>query len=155
MEIARAHRDGTPLALASFDLDYFKRINDEWGHDTGDRVLTWLARLLTVEGRVIDTVARVGGEEFVVLLPETDADGARAFTERVRRALAFSHVDDLPEARVSAGTVAMRDPEDLPVLLQRADSALYAAKRAGRDRTMTWQRGCESRLATERAAAAA
>jgi diguanylate cyclase (GGDEF)-like protein len=153
VEIARARRDRMPLALASFDLDYFKRVNDEWGHETGDRVLTRLGGLLIAHSRDIDTIARVGGEEFVVLLPETDAAGARAFTERVRDALAASDIEDLPRVRVSAGIVATSDPRDLPTMLQRADSALYAAKRAGRDRTMIWMAGCEQRLAAERAAA--
>jgi diguanylate cyclase (GGDEF)-like protein len=138
VEIARSRRDGTMLALASFDLDYFKRINDEWGHEAGDRVLSWIGRLLTAESRDIDTVARVGGEEFVVLLPGTHLDGAHAFTERVRAGLDNHEIQDLPPVGVSAGIVSIRDPEDLATMLQRADSALYAAKRSGRDRTVSW-----------------
>ncbi len=138
VELARSRRDGTMLALASFDLDYFKRINDEWGHETGDRVLSAIARLLIAESRDIDTVARVGGEEFVVLLPDTHLDGARGFTERVRASLDQHGMEDLPPVGVSAGIVSTRDPEDLPTMLKHADSALYAAKRAGRDRTASW-----------------
>jgi diguanylate cyclase (GGDEF)-like protein len=150
VEIARARRDGAPLAIASFDLDYFKRVNDEWGHETGDRVLVRLGRLLTVHARDIDTVARVGGEEFVVLLPGTAATGAAVFTERVRTALATSTPEDLPPVRVSAGIVASREPDDLPQLLQRADAALYAAKRAGRNRTVTWIADGETRRTSGR-----
>lgn len=138
VEIARTRRDGTPMAVASFDLDHFKHINDEWGHDTGDRVLAWIGRLLTAESRDIDTVARVGGEEFVVLLPDADLAGAGEFTERVRAALDRHDTQGLPPLAVSAGVVCGREAEDLQTMLQRADSALYAAKRAGRDRTMSW-----------------
>jgi diguanylate cyclase (GGDEF)-like protein len=147
VEIAHARRDNSPIALAGFDLDYFKRINDEWGHQTGDRVLVHLARLLMGEARDIDTVARVGGEEFVVLLPDTDLAGARAFTDRVRAGLAAAPAAELPSIRVSAGIVASASPDELSTLLQRADSALYAAKRGGRDRTMPWADGFEQRVA--------
>jgi diguanylate cyclase (GGDEF)-like protein len=153
VEIARSRRHETPLALASFDLDYFKRINDKWGHETGDRVLTLLGRLLIAESRDIDTVARVGGEEFVVLLPDADITGARAFTERVREALAASEFEGVPPVRVSAGIVSMDEPQDLATMVQRADSAMYAAKRAGRDRTMAWITGCEESFAAGRVAA--
>jgi diguanylate cyclase (GGDEF)-like protein len=108
------------------------------GHETGDRVLVRLARLLTAESRDIDTVARAGGEEFVALLPDTDLTGAAEFTERVRAALDSHDPVGLPPVSVSAGVVSAHYVRDLQTMLQRADSALYAAKRAGRDRTMSW-----------------
>src|SRR6185437_12638615 len=83
-ELAHAGRDGLPIALASLDIDHFKRVNDDWGHIVGDRVLANLARILATESRGIDVVARLGGEEFVVLMPGGDATGAQAFVERVR-----------------------------------------------------------------------
>jgi diguanylate cyclase (GGDEF)-like protein len=138
VEIARARRDNTPMAVASFDLDHFKLINDEWGHETGDQVLVWIGRVLTGESRDIDTVARVGGEELVALLPDTDVAGADEFTERVRAALDRHEPQGLPPVSVSAGVVSARDPQDLQTMLQRADSALYVAKRGGRDRTVSW-----------------
>lgn len=138
VEIARSRRDNTPMAVASFDLDHFKHINDEWGHETGDRVLVRLGRLLIAESRDIDTVGRVGGEEFVALLPDTDATGAAEFTERVRAALDRHDPQGLPPVLVSAGVVSAQHVQDLQTMLQRADSALYAAKRAGRDRTVSW-----------------
>jgi diguanylate cyclase (GGDEF)-like protein len=91
--------------------------------------------VLSVEGREIDVVARLGGEEFTVLLPGSDDADAEAFTERVRRALATGHVD-LPTVRVSAGVVATDTPDTIDQLLRRADAALYEAKRSGRDRTV-------------------
>jgi diguanylate cyclase (GGDEF)-like protein len=138
VEIARARRDNTPMAVASFDLDHFKHINDEWGHETGDRVLVRIGRVLTGESRDIDTVARVGGEELVALLPDTDLAGAGEFTERVRAALDRDEPQGLPPVSVSAGVVSAREPKDLQTMLQQADSALYAAKRGGRDRTVSW-----------------
>jgi diguanylate cyclase (GGDEF)-like protein len=134
------------LNVASFDLDHFKRINDERGHETGDRVLVRLGRLLTAESRDIDTVARVGGEEFVALLPGTDLAGAAEFTERVRAALDRHVPEGLPPVSVSAGVVSAHDVKDLQTMLQRADSALYAAKRAGRNRTVSWAVEHEPRL---------
>jgi diguanylate cyclase (GGDEF)-like protein len=138
VEIARARRAGSLVAAACFDLDHFKGINDRWGHETGDRVLAGLGRLLMREARDIDIVARAGGEEFVVVLPGADLDGVSAFAERIRAALAAETSEDLPAVRVSAGVVSRVAPEDLASLLQQADAALYAAKRAGRDRTMPW-----------------
>ncbi len=139
VEIGHARREGTSLAIAGFDLDHFKRINDRWGHETGDRVLVALAETLVREAREIDTVARVGGEEFVVLLPATGLAGAHAFTDRVRAGLAEHAPAGLPVVRVSAGIVSSASPEDLSTMLKRADLALYAAKRAGRNRTMPWR----------------
>jgi diguanylate cyclase (GGDEF)-like protein len=133
--LAHARRGGHSIAVASFDIDYFKRVNDEWGHETGDRVLAALGALLTSHARDVDVVARVGGEEFVVLLPGTGVADAAAFTERIRRALATSVNTGLPTVRVSAGVAAEVAPEHVEALLQRADSALYAAKRGGRNLT--------------------
>jgi diguanylate cyclase (GGDEF)-like protein len=101
-------------------------------------VLAGLGRLLMREARDIDIVARAGGEEFVVVLPGADLDGVSAFAERIRAALAAETSEDLPAVHVSAGVVSRVAPEDLASLLQQADAALYAAKRAGRDRTMPW-----------------
>lgn len=147
VQIAHAHRANRPIALVSFDLDHFKRINDTWGHATGDRVLVQFAHLLLREARDIDAVARVGDEEFVVVLPGTDLAGAGAFTARIRAGLADHPSTALPTVRVSAGIVSMVSPDDLSTLLERADSALYAAKRAGRDRTLPWLAGREPHAA--------
>jgi diguanylate cyclase (GGDEF)-like protein len=143
LELARARREGEAIALAEFDIDHFKRVNDEWGHEVGDRVLVRLGRLLASTSRDIDVVARFGGEEFVVLLPGNDAASAEAFAERVRAALA-THADGLPAVRVSAGVLATRVPVSINAMLQGADSALYNAKRGGRDRTVTVRRAVAS-----------
>jgi len=137
-ELAHARRDGTSLAIVTFDIDYFKRINDEWGHEMGDRVLEWIGEVLLRAAREVDTVARVGGEEFVVLLPGTDEQGAAAFAERVRATLADAGRGDLPAVRVSAGIACADAPAAIGTILQRADSALYEAKRSGRDRAVVF-----------------
>ena len=82
---------GRSLAVVVFDIDYFKRINDEWGHEVGDRVLARIGELLREQSRDIDVTARFGGEEFVVLLPRCTSADAAAFAERVRGALAARH----------------------------------------------------------------
>jgi diguanylate cyclase (GGDEF)-like protein len=140
LELARARREQQSLALAMFDLDHFKHINDEWGHEVGDRVLAHTASVLAKHSRDIDVTARYGGEEFLVLLPDTGGATAIAFTDRIREALAVSTPTGLPVVRLSAGVLAEVAPSDLPALIQRADSALYDAKRSGRDRTVIFRR---------------
>jgi diguanylate cyclase (GGDEF)-like protein len=135
IELAHARRERRSIAVATFDIDYFKRINDEWGHETGDRVLVGVAAVLRDSVREIDAVARVGGEEFVVLLPGADAAAGDALTQRVRDALAHLGAPGLPAVSISAGVAAAVAPAALEPVLQGADTALYAAKRAGRGRT--------------------
>jgi diguanylate cyclase (GGDEF)-like protein len=137
-ELAHLGRDGRSIALVTFDIDHFKHINDQWGHIAGDRVLVHMARLLTSESRAIDVAARLGGEEFAVLMPGGDRDRAAAFAERVRCALAATGEADLPEVRASAGIAVTVAPLDVQTMLERVDHALYAAKRGGRDRTVAF-----------------
>jgi diguanylate cyclase (GGDEF)-like protein len=137
-ELAHLGRDGRSMALITFDIDHFKLVNDRYGHGVGDRVLVEVARRLTRECRVIDVAARLGGEEFAVLMPGGHQAGATAFAERVRHALATADCPDVPEVRVSAGIAVTLAPLDVQTLLERADQALYAAKRGGRDRTVAF-----------------
>jgi diguanylate cyclase (GGDEF)-like protein len=138
-ECAHVGRDGDSIALATIDIDFFKQINDEWGHLVGDRVLAHLAAVVTLESRVIDVAARLGGEEFAVLMPGSDEAGAEAFIERVRAVLARP-LPGLPAVRISAGIVATAGSSNLETMLEGADRALYAAKRGGRDRTVVLDR---------------
>jgi diguanylate cyclase (GGDEF)-like protein len=135
VELARVRRQGGQMAAIALDVDYFKRINDEWGHETGDRVLAHIGQLLSNECRDIDLAARLGGEEFTVLLPGGDSAAAYALAERIRAALATCD-SELPTVRASAGVVASDGSIPVDQILQLADSALYAAKRAGRNRTI-------------------
>jgi diguanylate cyclase (GGDEF)-like protein len=122
------------------DIDHFKRINDEHGHDAGDEVLRAVAAVLRNATRDVDVTARHGGEEFVVLLPETGLAAARDAAERVRTAVATATVD--PGGRqlsvtVSVGVSAWPDSATAPAdLLPGADAALYEAKRSGRNRVV-------------------
>ena len=140
-EIERAARFGRPLALLLLDLDHFKLVNDVYGHQRGDAVLVELAGRIRAQVRDVDTVARYGGEEFVVILPETDEDGATQAAERIRSAVRrrpFGEPGEVPlEITVSVGVAVFpHHGAGSTSLLRRADEALYSAKRAGRD---TWR----------------
>lgn len=140
-EAAECRRYGRPLSLAILDVDHFKQVNDTWGHEAGDAALRAVGALLESAVREVDVAARLGGEEFVVLLPETGMDGAREFAERLRRRIEDEVVvwkDHVLPIRVSIGVSAtpecVADPAEL---LQSADMALYQAKIAGRNRVVT------------------
>ena len=135
LELAIVERRGTPLSLLMLDVDHFKRINDTYGHEAGDKVLVAIAQLLGGCARVIDVVARVGGEKFAVILPNTDAGGAHEVAERMRSAVARSNWLGQPTT-VSIGAATLHDKEDAASLYVRADAALYAAKTSGRDRVV-------------------
>jgi diguanylate cyclase (GGDEF)-like protein len=130
--------DGHGLAVVMVDLDHFKRYNDRHGHLVGDIALQRVARALTAAAGSEDRVARFGGEEFTVALTGADATAARAYADRVRRALREEDVDDGRRLTVSAG-IAMLGPDGATIdaLLRRADEALYHAKAGGRDRVVS------------------
>jgi diguanylate cyclase (GGDEF)-like protein len=144
LELAHSRREQRSLAIVAFDIDYFKRINDEWGHEIGDRVLARVGTLLAAQSRDIDIAARLGGEEFVVLLPGAGDAEAERFAGRVRAALSAEDSGGLPAVRVSAGILAAVAPEAIDLIVQGADSALYRAKRAGRDRIVIQGRSDEA-----------
>ncbi|TWI65381.1 PAS domain S-box-containing protein/diguanylate cyclase (GGDEF)-like protein [Pseudoduganella lurida] len=142
MELGRAQRFPRPVALVMLDLDHFKRINDTHGHAAGDAVLGAFAQALRGVFRAVDVVARLGGEEFAVLLPSTDVIQASAVVERLRAAIELQGVPwEGTEIRFtfSAG-VASWDAQvaGVDALLHRADRAMYAAKAAGRNRIVRW-----------------
>lgn len=136
----RAVMGGKPLSVMMLDIDHFKRINDSHGHQAGDEVLQEIADRLRQNIRPMDVACRPGGEEFLVILPETPGELAYAAAERVRRAIAAGTFNVLGDTReiavtVSAGVSTLLGPNDtMADLLARADSALYAAKSAGRNR---------------------
>lgn len=136
-EFARARRYERELAVVMLDVDHFKHINDNHGHFAGDQVLAALAHHTHRLLRTTDVIGRWGGEEFVILMPETPLAGAATFAERLREELAALPVANNGEPlrfTVSAGVTARgEDDEDVTSMLQRADVALYAAKNAGRD----------------------
>ena len=136
-EAQRADRTEAPLSVIVLDIDDFKQVNDTWGHDTGDSVLRGLADVLTGATRTVDLPARLGGEEFAVLLPNTDAEGARGVAERIQRDLADLHVpagDGSVGITASFGISSFPEGATLADLLNDADRCLYDAKRAGKNR---------------------
>jgi diguanylate cyclase (GGDEF)-like protein len=146
LELARAERRGTPVAVLMIDIDHFKRLNDTHGHQAGDLVLRDLAAILTHDLREIDTAARYGGEEFILLLPETDLQGATLVAQRLRRAVEQANFitgsravagDGVEHVTISIGVALF--PEDARFkhdLLEASDGALYEAKAQGRNRVI-------------------
>lgn len=139
-ERERQRRRPAPLALLALDLDHFKSINDHWGHSAGDAVLVEAAAILRREARTVDIVARMGGEEFAVLLPDTGFDGAQRMAERILlafRGMAVAHEGATLQVTASIGfAVSEGIDEDDENLFRRADRALYLAKAGGRDRVV-------------------
>ena len=136
---ARARRDGGPLAVVMLDLDRFKQVNDTLGHGLGDAFLRSLVAQMRTRLRAGDVLCRMGGDEFVLLLPGTDEEGALQLTERLQDAVAAARAQTCPEIPVggSFGAAAQEGAGvDAAGLLKRADVAMYAAKRAGGARTM-------------------
>ncbi len=136
-EVARALRYGTALSVMIFDIDHFKRLNDTYGHDRGDTVLKGVAERLRAVVRVSDIPCRYGGEEFVAIMPSTDAEGALTLGERLRVAIADTPIDGL-EVTVTVGVAELGalGLKDGRRLLEAADEALYYGKRAGRNRVI-------------------
>lgn len=133
-ESARADRYGLPLALALVDIDHFKAINDQFGHQTGDEVIRRITEVLRESLRQTDYLARYGGEEFAIILVNTDREGAAQVAERIRRDVEgaeWPHAKVTVSVGVASWAPTLRSPE---ALLRRADDALYKSKRDGRNR---------------------
>lgn len=137
LELARSRRAGTELTVVVGDLDHFKEVNDRSGHQVGDAVLQRVGRLLETSKREMDGVARVGGEEFALALPDTDQHGAFVIAERLRCKLAAEFAGDAIPVTISFGLASYpMHGETAASLLRAADEALYAAKENGRNRTV-------------------
>jgi len=139
-EIARTHRTNSPCSIALIDLDWFKRINDAYGHPTGDEVLRTFAITVFANIRSIDRFGRYGGEEFLLVLPDTPNDAAVRIMDRLRAIIAdldWSAFSPGMRVTISAGVSTLAPRETADTFLARADSALYAAKARGRDRIAT------------------
>mgnify|MGYP003636814929 CR=1 FL=1 len=142
-EVARVRRSGRSFGMAMMDVDHFKSVNDTHGHDAGDNVLRALAEACVDRLRNVDIVGRMGGEEFALILPETDPQGAMLTVERLREylsELAIPIDSGTLTVTVSIGVTTVRDPSDtIEGALKRADEALYKAKGSGRNRTVAYE----------------
>jgi diguanylate cyclase len=139
-EFARSERRKSPLCVAMLDLDDFKRFNDTYGHITGDEALIHLVRVVKDTLRTMDVIARFGGEEFLIVLPDTSLEDASMTVTRLQRALTkriFMHNNERLLMTFSAGVALRSEGEDQGALIKRADQALYEAKRAGKNRVVT------------------
>ncbi|MDR6981941.1 diguanylate cyclase (GGDEF)-like protein [Rheinheimera pacifica] len=136
LEVARADRQGTALSIMMLDLDHFKAINDSYGHQAGDRALKNAAENFKQPLRKTDFIGRIGGEEFLVILPDTDISSAYKLANRIRQALEQQTTDNsaIPSCTASIGVTQYIASDDLHSLIQRADETLYQAKSNGRNR---------------------
>ena len=143
-ERSRVKRSGTQSSIGMADLDYFKSVNDTYGHQTGDKVLRSVAAYMLVHLRQYDQVYRYGGEEFLLLLPNTPVDGARVVLDRLRRGLQRKRLrikgDLYISMTVSFGVTALLSTVSVKTTIDRADKALYAAKAAGRNQVLVWKK---------------
>ncbi len=133
-EVARSRRYGHPLCLAILDIDHFKRVNDRYGHDTGDEVLKRLSRCVSEHIRTIDLLARWGGEEFTIIFPDSDLRASTRACEKIRALISCAPMPEDLELSCSFGVAEYHVRDDVQSLFQRADRCLYQAKRAGRNR---------------------
>ncbi|MGH6643799.1 MAG: diguanylate cyclase, partial [Bradyrhizobium sp.] len=144
VEWARSRRYGRALSVAMIDVDRFKRVNDKYGHEAGDKVLSALARHFDHELRTVDRTGRLGGEEFAAIFPETDIEGARIACDRLLRTIRGTAVEvdggkisitvSIGLTRANPGAGGNASTEDPAAILKRADGLLYAATSQGRDR---------------------
>jgi diguanylate cyclase (GGDEF)-like protein len=132
-ELIQSRRYGEPLSLLMFDIDHFKEVNDRHGHPAGDAVLVGLTRLVQQNLRAADTLARWGGEEFVIMMPHCDAEEAAGLAEKLRALLAVHAFETVGQVTASFGVVQCRLDDSPQTWLKRADLALYQAKADGRN----------------------
>jgi diguanylate cyclase len=139
-EISRAQRGSNLLSVAFLDIDNFKSLNDTYGHNAGDGALQHLAKVMQATVRPTDVVSRFGGEEFVILLPDTDVEQAVTTVKRLQRALTkqfFMSNNEKLLITFSAGVALLKAGETETTVLSRADQAMYLAKKSGKNRVMT------------------
>ena len=139
-EVARCVRYGRPLSLVMFDIDHFKKINDTFGHLTGDHVLREIGRRVRARIRKEELLARYGGEEFIIVLPEAGHQGALEFADQLRQLVSEESIEfegDSIDVTISVGVTTIEgEPIDVSRFIKLADENLYEAKRSGRDRVV-------------------
>ena len=133
-EVARAPRSGQTFSVILIDIDHFKQVNDQHGHQTGDQLLTAIAEILRAGTRATDFVGRWGGEEFLIVCPHTDAAGATRLAENLRQTIQDYRFPVVAQKTASFGVASFRPDDTVKEIVARADTALYAAKDAGRNK---------------------
>ena len=143
---SQAKRHGQSVSLMMLDIDHFKEVNDNYGHKIGDQALQNFSRCLSKNLRHEDILTRYGGEEFVILLPQTNIAQARRLAERMRQAIKNMRIKSQPELIISTsiGISAMHLDESIHRTIERADQALLQAKESGRNRVVTWHAEVET-----------
>lgn len=132
-EIKRAHRYNLPMSFMIFDLDKFKDINDTYGHTIGDDILIKVNDRIKSIIRSVDSIGRLGGEEFGILLPETDSDNGQMMAERIRKVVEAINLNGI-KATVSIGVTNLKPNDNIDTIYERADRALFKSKDAGRNK---------------------
>ncbi|NLO93134.1 MAG: GGDEF domain-containing protein [Clostridiaceae bacterium] len=132
-EISKAQRKEYMFSVIMFDIDHFKKVNDTYGHDKGDYVLKTIADIVKSSIRKADALSRIGGEEFTILLPDTNIDKATALAERVRRSVEDYKFDVVGRATISLGVTEFKADDSSDTLFKRVDEAMYLAKNSGRN----------------------
>ncbi|MCC7252453.1 GGDEF domain-containing protein [Hyphomicrobium sp.] len=145
--VLECERNGTTLSLIMCDIDHFKRVNDAFGHQVGDELIRMFARVIEGSVRDADTVIRYGGEEFAIVLPQTEQEAARSIAERIRRQFESKRLtiretsQKIGQLTASFGVAEYRPGDDVETLVQRADAKLYDAKSSGRNRVASFGHG--------------
>jgi len=132
-EISRSHRYSSPLSIIMYDIDFFKKVNDTYGHDIGDTVLVSLSNIVKKNLRDIDIVGRYGGEEFLVVLPNTKIDDAKFFANRIRKEVEFYSFDTIGSITISLGLAELKKGETIDEVFKRVDELMYVSKNNGRN----------------------
>lgn len=133
-EINRSNRYKTPLSLIMYDVDFFKKVNDTYGHDVGDDILSSLSRLVMKNLRDADIVGRYGGEEFLIILPNTILENAKQYAERLRKEVEAHSFQTVGKITISMGVVALEHTENINEIFKRVDNLLYTSKNGGRNK---------------------
>lgn len=134
LEMERANRHKTPLCISMFDIDFFKKVNDTFGHDVGDEILVSLIQVVKKSLRDIDVIGRYGGEEFLVIMPVTNLDDAKDVSSRIRKAVELYKFDKVGKVTISIGLVQMQKNENFDTMFKRLDELLYSSKENGRNK---------------------
>jgi len=133
-EISRSHRYQTPLSIIMYDIDFFKNVNDTHGHDVGDSILVSLSNLIKKNLRDIDTIGRYGGEEFLIVLPNTPLGDAKSFAERLRKEVDEYSFEIVDKITISIGIIELQPNENIDQVFKRVDDLLYKSKNSGRNK---------------------